>query len=155
MNLLKVLLFTSLPLIAKGAGFTTHNEAARRASQYEYFGPESETFNSTFFNGLAMERADAIQGGAPFPDYLYTCGDEHDAGEEAHWTPFQIAAADYIRYTYPNWTTSARGDDGPGLVAFMMGAVSHYIVDINWHGLGLYISNSRLGRSLCLYFSSS
>ena len=39
----------------------------------------------------------AVQGGAPFPDYLYECGTNHDAGEAAHWPPFQAAAADVIR----------------------------------------------------------
>ena len=24
-------------------------------------------------------------GGAPYPDYLYECGDNHNAGEAAHW----------------------------------------------------------------------
>ncbi len=26
-----------------------------------------------------------LSGGAPFPDYLYECGDNHNAGEAAHW----------------------------------------------------------------------
>jgi hypothetical protein len=74
--------------------------------------------------------------GAPFPDYLYTCGDDHDAGETAHWTPFQMAAATYIRETYPQWATEGRDSAGAGLVAFMLGVTSHYIADMNWHGLG-------------------
>ena len=32
--------------------------------------------------------------------------------------------------------TDGRSSDGAGLVAFMMGVTSHYITDINWHGLG-------------------
>ena len=67
------------------AGFTTHNIAASRASQYEYFNSSPRAFY-----GLSQDRFDAVQGGAPFPDYLYTCGDDHDAGEGAHWTPFQV-----------------------------------------------------------------
>lgn len=74
--------------------------------------------------------------GAPYPDYLYTCGTDHDAGEEAHWTPFQIAAANYIRDKYPHWAKESRNMHGPGLVAFMLGVTSHYIADMNWHGLG-------------------
>jgi hypothetical protein len=65
---------------AHGAGMTSHNIAALRASQYEYFGPESEIFNPNDFYGLAESRIDAIQAGSPFPDYLYACGTEHDAG---------------------------------------------------------------------------
>jgi hypothetical protein len=117
-------------------GFTSHNTAARRTSQFEYFGPESDTFRSSSYYGLARDRPDAVQGGAPFPDYLYACGEYHDAGEEAHWTPFQMAAADYIRATYPTWEKDSRDKEGPGLVAFMLGVVSHYIADMNWHGLG-------------------
>ena len=154
-------------------GFTSHNSAARRTSQFEYFGPASETFRPESYYGLAAERPDAIQGGAPFPDYLYACGDEHDAGEEAHWTPFQIAAAgkyndliywlsftclvstfhlyvllDYIRATYPNWESETRDQNGPGLVAFMLGVVSHYIADMNWHGLETIPSGEGLIRTM-------
>ncbi len=67
------------------AGMTSHNIAAKRSSQYEYFGPQTEEFDPQSFYGLAHDRKDAIQAGAPFPDYLYLCGDSHDAGEEAHW----------------------------------------------------------------------
>lgn len=67
---------------ALGAGFASHNIAARRATEFEYFAPTSDPKS---FYGLATARTDALQAGAPYPDYLYTCGDEHDAGEEAHW----------------------------------------------------------------------
>ena len=112
-----------LPLVlssCEAAGMTAHNVAARRASQFEYFGPKTDEFNPDVFYHLAEDRSDAIQAGSPFPDYLYACGDEHDAGEEAHWTPFQIAAVNYIRDTYPDWQTQDRKEDGPGLVAFTM-----------------------------------
>lgn len=62
------------------AGMTSHNIAALRASQFEYFGPETTLFQSNNFYGLAKDRYDAIQAGSPFPDYLYACGTEHDAG---------------------------------------------------------------------------
>jgi len=121
--------------LAQGAGMTSHNVFAHRTSQFEYFGPASADFHPADFYGLAVDRLDAVQAGAPFPDYLYLCGDEHDAGEEAHWTPFQLAAVDYIRDKYPNWALEGRDGPGAGLVAFMMGVTSHYITDINWHGL--------------------
>ena len=47
-----------------------------------------------------------------------------------------MAAVDYIRETYPIWMNESRDDAGAGLVAFMLGVTSHYITDINWHGLG-------------------
>jgi hypothetical protein len=43
------------------AGFTSHNTAARRASQFEYFGPASASFKPASYFGLALDRADAIQ----------------------------------------------------------------------------------------------
>ncbi len=135
MSLSFVVWLAGLGLI-NAAGFTSHNTAARRAAQFEFFGPKTATFDPSNYFGLAMDRPDAIQGGAPFPDYLYACGDQHDAGEEAHWSPFQMAAADYIRETYPTWAEDGRQNNGAGLVAFMMGVVSHYIADMNWHGLG-------------------
>jgi FG-GAP repeat/Zinc dependent phospholipase C len=70
---------------------------------------------------------------APYPDYLYECGSNHDDGEFTHWSPFQAFASSYIRANYPlNATWS---DAGQKLVSFMHGVVSHYIADINWHGL--------------------
>ena len=79
---------------------------------------------------------------------MYTCGDDHDAGEDAHWTPFQIAAANYIREKYPDWATQSRDMDGPGLVAFFMGVTSHYIADMNWHGLETVPSGEGIIRNM-------
>ena len=72
----------------------------------------------------------AVQGGAPFPDYLYSCGSNHSAGEAAHWTPWQADAVKYIRAQPTPWTPATEQ-----LVAFVFGVVSHYIADISWHGL--------------------
>ncbi|GMI37411.1 hypothetical protein TrRE_jg12794, partial [Triparma retinervis] len=94
-----------------------------------------ERFSSPSFSGLSLSRIDALQGGAPWPDYLYACGDDHNAGEIDHWEPFQIMAAKYIRETYPDWQEQGRDGHGAGLVAFFNGVVSHYIADENWHGL--------------------
>lgn len=82
-------------------------------------------------------------------DYLYECGPDHDAGEQAHWCvvgsrlqkvwsvrmcitwcssalrrpPFQAAAAHYILDKFPQpWNETAQK-----LVVFMLGVVSHYI----------------------------
>lgn len=91
------------------AGMTSHNVIARRATEYERFTSPSKV---EAFKGLSRDRIDSLQAGSPFPDYLYACGDDHDAGEEAHWEPFQRAAAQYIRETYPDWMNEGR--DGPG-----------------------------------------
>ena len=61
------------------AGMTSHNVIARRAMEYErYQGSEDK---KRAFEGLSRDRIDAIQGGAPWPDYLYACGEDHNAGE--------------------------------------------------------------------------
>ena len=76
------LLLLLLPPPATPAGMTTHNIIARLSTLYEgRFSPLA----TDGFDGLLHDRIDAMQGGAPFPDYLYACGDDHDAGEEAHW----------------------------------------------------------------------
>lgn len=39
---------------------------------------------------LTLHSQNAILAGAPFPDYLYECGNNHNYGEDAHWSPFQV-----------------------------------------------------------------
>jgi len=41
---------------AQGAGFSSHNSAAKRSAQYEYFGPKSPNFNPESYYGLANDR---------------------------------------------------------------------------------------------------
>jgi hypothetical protein len=77
-----------------------------------------------------------------------SCTHSSTVGEEAHWTPFQIASVDYIRKTYPTWATDGRESDGAGLVAFTFGVTSHYITDINWHGLEVIPSGEGLIRTM-------
>lgn len=109
---------------ADACGITVHMEVARRA---------------LLFADLPVEiplasHIGALDAGAPFPDYLYTCGADHSAGEVAHWRPWQKHFVDHISATYPN--RSWIGDDhGEKLVTFLFGAVSHYKADLNWHGL--------------------
>ena len=107
-------------------GMVTHAAIAQRAANYYY----QERTDSRYADILSRNR-DALSSGAPFPDYLYTCGSDHDAGEAAHWPPFHAAAAQYIRsHKSSPWDNSTER-----LVAFMFGVVSHYIADQNWHGL--------------------
>jgi hypothetical protein len=68
------------------------------------------------------------------PDFLYTCGDDHDAGEAAHWPPFLAAAASYLNTTFGS-SPAAWNATAAQLVTYLMGVVSHQIADINWHGL--------------------
>ena len=91
------------------------------------------TRETTHANYSTLLRANLgyMYAGAPYPDYLYTCGNNHDDGESTHWPPWQAAAAKYIRSVYP----SPRNATGDRVVAFMFGVVSHYIADVNWHGM--------------------
>ena len=34
--------------------------------------------------------------GSSFPDWMFLCGHEHDAGEVAHWPPFVDIFTQYI-----------------------------------------------------------
>lgn len=115
----------ALPPLASTCGMTLHSEVAIRAHQL--FATEVANISS-----ILARYPDALVAGAPFPDYLYACGTDHGAGEDAHWHTFHSKAAKYIREKYPNWQ---HGDEhGAKLVAFMLGAVSHYAADMNWHG---------------------
>ena len=128
-----LLLALALALVAvddtSAAGMTAHNVMAHRALQH---------FNESVpgFEALARGNWPSVSAGAPFPDYLYTCGDSHDAGEEDHWPPFQVAAANYIRANFTMEEIQTPGSRANLLTAFMMGAVSHYVTDMNWHGIG-------------------
>ena len=59
-----------------------------------------------------------------------------------------MAGATYIREHYPDWQTQAPEEDGPGLVAFFLGVVSHYIADLNWHGLEVVPDGEGLIRQM-------
>jgi hypothetical protein len=48
---------------------------------------------------------------------------------DAHWSPFQAAAVQYIQSLPTPWTNSTEA-----LVAFFFGVVSHYIADIKCVG---------------------
>jgi hypothetical protein len=47
--------------------------------------PRDLDVDGRYYSSLVQKHPDALQAGAPFPDYLYSCGSNHDAGEEAHW----------------------------------------------------------------------
>eukprot|EP00854_Cymbomonas_tetramitiformis_P017079 gene17079-20300_t len=112
----------------ESCGMTTHTLIAERARVKFYTYTDG---NTTQYKRLLDKHEDALQGGAPFPDYLYTCGTDHDAGEVAHWPPFHAAAAKYIRDKYPRpWD-----EDTEKLVVWMHGLISHFIADNSWHGM--------------------
>lgn len=126
------LVMVPLPLLVSSCGMTLHSEVAIKAQHL--FSTEVENVSS-----ILRRYPAALIAGAPFPDYLYACGTDHGAGEDAHWHTFHAKAAKYIREKYPNWQ---RGDEhGAKVVAFLLGAVSHYAADMNWHGQRVRLDN--------------
>jgi hypothetical protein len=114
-----------LPAVVDACGFTTHISIAHRALS-GYSDPRHPSFST-----LLHENLGSLLAGAPYPDYLYECGTNHDNGEYTHWSVFQGAAVSYLRTTYGE----KRNATGDALAAFLFGVVSHYIADISWHGL--------------------
>ena len=92
--------------------------------------------HAAVFDSSLRENHNAVLAGADFPDFLYACGsyaDHHDAGEAAHWPPFQAAAVLYLRSLQRDpvaWTAKQRT-----LAAFIFGLAVHYVTDELWEGL--------------------
>ena len=88
------------------------------------------------YDAAIQANPSAVLAGADFPDFLYACGnysDHHDAGEAAHWPPFQAAAVRYLVRLQPDprtWTADERQ-----LAAFIFGVAVHYVADELWEGL--------------------
>jgi len=94
--LFTLLFFLILPSV-DGCGMTTHNVIANRALNHFFFlNPQLQPIVSTNYTELIFNNLGSVLGGAPFPDYLYTCGTNHSAGEVGHWSPFQAAVSLYI-----------------------------------------------------------
>ena len=125
-----------LPL-ASGCGMNEHTVVAHRA--LNYFGKLSHSPNSTLYNSILHKHPDSVLAGADFPDFLYACGDDHDAGEAAHWPPFQATAINYTR-TFPDFQSGALTEDTEEFIAFIFGISTHYIADEIWEGLNDQLS---------------
>eukprot|EP01062_Namystynia_karyoxenos_P061066 TRINITY_DN52_c0_g1_i1.p1 TRINITY_DN52_c0_g1~~TRINITY_DN52_c0_g1_i1.p1 ORF type:complete len:920 (+),score=309.51 TRINITY_DN52_c0_g1_i1:102-2762(+) len=124
-----------------GAGMNTHTMAGHRA--LHYYGKVLNSTQAARHNDAIRSNPDAVHAGADFPDFLYACGkykNHHDAGEAAHWPPWQAAAVSYIR-DRPDYKSGQWSDDTKKLIAFLYGVSVHYISDELWEGL-----NGQLGR---------
>ncbi|KAI8063573.1 hypothetical protein BC940DRAFT_307056 [Gongronella butleri] len=116
--------------LGHGCGVLVHNEVTHRA--IELFQPTSAIEQT--FRGYVTDHPGYLQAGSFFPDWGYQCLGNDQQAEDAHWAPFIKAAIDHIRDTYPGpW-----GDDSDhvkGLVAFVLGVLSHDVADVKWHSL--------------------
>ena len=116
---------------ARAASMNVHTLVGERASRYYAAvtpGVGVNPKDAEVINDAIRSNGDAVLGGADFPDFLYACGsyaDHHDAGEAAHWPPFQAAAIRYIRERWPDpasWDVEAKQ-----FVAFIFGVSVHYV----------------------------
>lgn len=133
------ILLALAPLAARGASMNVHTLVGERA--HAYYSGLAPGVGITPAQQAAFEAAirgnlDYVAGGSDFPDFLYACGayaDHHDAGEAAHWPPFQAAS---IQYVQSNWPDPTQWDaEVQGLVAFIFGVAVHYVTDELWEGL--------------------
>ena len=122
------LLVSLLCARASACGFTVHQISARRAL-LNYYQPGA--FADSGYEALLSSHVGALLGGAPFPDYLYTCGSDHDDGEWAHWSRFQANASNLLRSLGGAFASERTRT----LTAFFHGVVSHYVSDLQWHGM--------------------
>ena len=130
-----------------GASMNVHSIVGYRAHAY-YGGvvPGDGLSNerAAEFDAAIRENGPSVLGGSDFPDFLYACGnysDHHDAGEAAHWPPFQVAAVLYVRQHWPDpssWTAETKS-----LVAFIFGISVHYVTDELWEGLAGALGSKR------------
>ena len=72
----------------------------------------------------------------------YACGSDHDAGEAAHWPPWQATAVNYTR-TLPDFVAGNLTQDTEEFMAFIFGVSIHYIADEMWEGLNDQLWNGQ------------
>ena len=93
------MLLASLAASAHAAGMNTHTFVGHRTlTRFGKVGNHSA--GAARYNAAIQAHGNAVLGGSDMPDFLYACGrypDHHDAGEYAHWPPFQAAAVRYLR----------------------------------------------------------
>ena len=130
------------PQATHACGMEEHSSVAHRT--LSYFGNLTHSPNSTLYNDLIRKHPNSVLAGADFPDFLYACGTDHDAGEAAHWPPWQATAVNYTR-TFPDFISGggALTDDTEQFMAFVFGVSVHYIADELWEGLNGQLGNGQ------------
>ena len=127
-----VVIFTLFQNV-QSAGMATHTMVGVRAAKY--YGKVAKNANADFYNRILSEHSIEVISGSDFPDFLYLYHDErHDMAEEAHWPPWQAAAARYIR-SLPDFRAPNQSEDTTKLIAFLFGVSVHYAADKMWEGL--------------------
>lgn len=69
----RLLAVAATALGARACGFTTHTTIAHRAINHFWLPGEYPGWGL-----MVAQRPDYVYGGAPYPDYLYQCGSNHD-----------------------------------------------------------------------------
>lgn len=80
-----------------------------------------------------------MRAGAFFPDAFYSCFNNSEAAEAAHWPPFLAAGVVYWKNKYGNQNSlnESYTQDQLALKAFLFGAFTHQVADVSWHSLGM------------------
>lgn len=77
--------------------------------------------------------------GVFFPDALYSCQPSNEAWKEfaefTHWPNFTKISLKYWLEKYGYNENNAKSDDSIALKSFILGVLSHQIVDTSWHSL--------------------
>eukprot|EP01100_Stratorugosa_tubuloviscum_P014442 TRINITY_DN772_c1_g2_i1.p1 TRINITY_DN772_c1_g2~~TRINITY_DN772_c1_g2_i1.p1 ORF type:complete len:822 (+),score=401.78 TRINITY_DN772_c1_g2_i1:18-2483(+) len=128
-----IALFLQFVINLNGCGVTLHNAIVWRALNW------FQSNNFPDYVEILKNNPGALQNGATFPDWGYSCGFP-DESEATHWPPFTNASIQYVRQNYQQpWNSTAQQ-----LIAFLFGIWSHSVADISWHDLGI-VSNNQQG----------
>jgi glycosylphosphatidylinositol phospholipase D len=83
------------------------------------------------YASILKDYSSYFQAGSFFPDWGYSCANQSDASEMAHWIPFWNTSVAHLRQKYSKpWNKEAKQ-----LIAFIFGMVSHGVADESWHSL--------------------
>ncbi|SCV01851.1 LAMI_0G14158g1_1 [Lachancea mirantina] len=85
--------------------------------------PQDELFSSS------------LRAGAFFPDALYSCGTNsewHDFAEDCHWPNFLVKG---VKLWHERYDSQQLSPGAQKLKSFLIGVLTHQVVDVSWHSL--------------------
>lgn len=115
------ILLSSLAMSILGAGVATHLTYLARVVPKEF-----QVYHPW------------LKAGAFFPDSLYSCKPSkklHDFAESTHWPEFLISALQLWQERYGSDSGKRYSQDSMKLQGFLIGVLSHQVVDSSWHSL--------------------
>eukprot|EP00951_Prasinocladus_malaysianus_P026190 scaffold231729_cov46-Prasinocladus_malaysianus.AAC.1 len=91
-----------VPMTAFGCGMLQHNEIVHRSMKLLDQPASWSGRPPDWVRDLLIKYPEEVQAGAPSPDFGYVCFHDHGAGEDMHWSPFQIVHQEYASRTNPD-----------------------------------------------------